>query len=168
MEDRIKKALTDIVGPTGFSDQLMDLVTYSYDASDHSHRPEAAVWPTRSEQVSGILKLANAHRFPVVPRGAGTGLTGAVIPVSGGLVLDLCRMTQIIADVKVMIIVNTPCQEKIMSLIPRMFPDGPGEVPADEGIKESHCQDHCQEGLPTQTQAVDPFPVFVKETVSHK
>lgn len=100
MEDRIKKDLTDIVGPNGFSDRLMDLVTYSYDASDHTHRPEAAVWPTRSEQVSDILKLANEHRFPVVPRGAGTGLTGAAIPASGGLVLDLCRMTQII-DIRI-------------------------------------------------------------------
>ena len=100
MEDRIKKALTDILGRDGFSDQLMDLVTYSYDASDHTHRPEAAVWPTSSEQVSEILKLANEHRFPVVPRGAGTGLAGAAIPVSGGLVLDLCRMTQII-DIRI-------------------------------------------------------------------
>ena len=100
MEDRIKKALTDILGPTGFSDQLMDLVTYSYDASDHTHRPEAAVWPTRAEQVADIMKLANEYRFPVVPRGAGTGLTGAAVPVSGGLVLDLCRMTQIL-DIRI-------------------------------------------------------------------
>ncbi|MFA9400702.1 MAG: hydantoinase B/oxoprolinase family protein, partial [Acidobacteriota bacterium] len=42
---------------------------------DHDHRPEAAVWPTNTEQVSKILALANEHRMPVVTRGAGTALT---------------------------------------------------------------------------------------------
>jgi glycolate oxidase len=100
MEDGVKKALQGIVGQDSFSEQLIDLVSYSYDASDHNHRPEASVWPNSAEQVSSIMRLANEHRFPVVPRGAGTGLTGAAVPVSGGLVLDLCRMTKII-DIRI-------------------------------------------------------------------
>ena len=100
MEDGIKKALQDIVGSVNFSDQLIDLVSYAYDASDHHHRPEASVWPTSTEQISRIVRLANEHRFPVVPRGAGTGLTGAAVPVAGGLVLDICRMNKII-DVRI-------------------------------------------------------------------
>ncbi|MBU2498949.1 MAG: FAD-binding protein [Proteobacteria bacterium] len=97
MDKNIKTNLIDIVGQENFSDQLIDLVSYASDASDHDHRPEAAVWATTSEQVSGILRLANEHRFPVVPRGAGTGLAGGAIPVRGGLVLDLCRMNKILA-----------------------------------------------------------------------
>jgi glycolate dehydrogenase FAD-linked subunit len=100
MEDGVKKALQGVVGQANFSNQLIDLVSYSYDASDHNHRPEASVWPTSTDQVSSIMKLANEHRFPVVPRGAGTGLTGAAVPVSGGLVLDLCRMNKII-DIRI-------------------------------------------------------------------
>ena len=100
MEAGVKKALQGIVGQDNFSEQLIDLVSYSYDASDHSHRPEASVWPNSAGQVSSIMRLANEHRFPVVPRGAGTGLTGAAVPVSGGLVLDLCRMTKII-DIRI-------------------------------------------------------------------
>jgi glycolate oxidase len=100
MDDSIKQALIDIVGQENFSDLLIDLVSYSYDASDHKHRPEAGVWPTSSEEVSRILILANGHRFPVTPRGAGTGLAGAAVPASGGLVLDMCRMNKIL-DIRI-------------------------------------------------------------------
>lgn len=96
MERRIKEVLRQIVGPPNFTEALIDLVSYSYDASDHSHRPGAAVWPTTKEQVSQILSLANEERFPVIPRGAGTGLAGAAVPVRGGLVLDLSRMNRIL------------------------------------------------------------------------
>lgn len=97
MDHSIKDRLIGIVGQEGFTDQLIDLVTYSYDASDNAHRPEAAVWPTDTGQVSRILVLANEVGFPVVPRGAGTGLAGSAVPISGGLVMDLCRMNQILA-----------------------------------------------------------------------
>jgi glycolate oxidase len=97
MEDKIKFILKDIVGADHFSDQLIDLVSYSYDASDHDHRPEAAVWPRHTEQVSKIMRVAHENRLPVIPRGAGTGLAGGAVPIRGGLVLDLCRMNRIIA-----------------------------------------------------------------------
>jgi glycolate oxidase len=100
VDSAIKQQLMDIVGRESFTDLLIDLVSYSYDASDHSHRPEAAVWPSHSEQISKILALANEHRFPVTPRGAGTGLAGSAIPSSGGLILDLCRMNKII-DIRI-------------------------------------------------------------------
>ena len=100
MDDNIKQALIDIVGQENFTDLLIDLVSYSYDASDHKHRPEAGVWPTSSEEISRILILANEHRFPVTPRGAGTGLAGAAVPASGGLVLDMCRMNKIL-DIRI-------------------------------------------------------------------
>ncbi len=100
MDDSIKQALTDIVGQSNFTDSLIDLVSYSYDSSDHEHRPDAAVWPATSEQVSGILIMANEHRFAVTPRGAGTGLAGGAVPARGGLILDLCRMNKIL-DIQV-------------------------------------------------------------------
>jgi glycolate oxidase len=100
VDDLIKKALIDIVGKPNFTDLLIDLVSYSYDASDHDHRPVAAVWPTNPEQVSKILLMANKNGFPVTPRGAGTGLAGSTVPIRGGLVLDMCRMTRII-DIRI-------------------------------------------------------------------
>jgi len=94
--DSIKLALIDIVGQSNFTDSLIDLVSYAYDSSDHEHRPDAAVWPATSEQVSEILIMANEHRFAVTPRGAGTGLAGGAVPAGGGLILDLCRMNKIL------------------------------------------------------------------------
>jgi len=96
MQENLMLAFRDIVGSSNFTDQLIDLISYSYDASDHDHRPEGALWPTTTDQVSRILSLANEHRIPVTPRGAGTGLAGAAVPNQGGLVLDLCRMNKIL------------------------------------------------------------------------
>ena len=96
MDKNIKEALIEIVGQQNFTDLLIDLVSYSYDASDHNHRPDAAVWPADLEQVSLILNIADKLRIPVIPRGAGTGLAGAAVPVRAGLVMDMCRMNRII------------------------------------------------------------------------
>jgi glycolate oxidase len=96
VDNLLKKELSAIVGQADFTDALIDLVSYSYDASDHEHRPAAALWPRTSEQVSRILILANRHGFAVTPRGAGTGLAGSAVPAAGGIVMDLCRMNRII------------------------------------------------------------------------
>ena len=96
----IKEALIEMVGQQNFSDLLIDLVSYSYDASDHNHRPDAVVWPTETVQVSLILNMADKHNIPVIPRGAGTGLAGAAVPVCGGLVMDMCRMNRI-TDIRI-------------------------------------------------------------------
>ncbi len=96
MDSAIKQALTDIVGEKNFTESLIDLVSYSYDSSEHKHRPSCGVWPESTEQISEILKLANAKKVPIIPRGAGTGLSGMAVPVKGGIVLDLNRMNKII------------------------------------------------------------------------
>ena len=88
--------LIEIVGKDHFTDQLEELVPYSYDASMNVHRPDAAVWPESTEQVAAIVKLANEYKIPIVPRGAGTSLSGGVIPIQGGIIIDLSRMNQIL------------------------------------------------------------------------
>jgi glycolate oxidase len=96
MNTKIKQALIDIVGANNYTDDLIDMVSYSYDGSQHKHRPACAVWPETSQHVSEILILANAEKIPVIPRGAGTGLSGMAIPAKGGIVLDLSRMNAIL------------------------------------------------------------------------
>lgn len=95
MDDRIRQAMVQIVGPGNYTENLIDLVSYSYDASEHSNRPSCGAWATSAEQVSEILKLANGEFLPVIPRGAGTGLSGMAVPAKGGIVLDLSRMNKI-------------------------------------------------------------------------
>jgi glycolate oxidase len=96
MDKKIKKALTHIVGEKNYTDSLIDMVSYSYDSSEHKHRPSCALWPESTQQVSEILQLANAEKVPVIPRGAGTGLSGMSVPVKGGMVLDLNHMKKIL------------------------------------------------------------------------
>jgi glycolate oxidase len=96
MDEEIKQELIKIVGEENYTERLIDMVSYSYDASEHSHRPSCGVWPGTAEQVSEILKLANREQIPVIPRGAGTGLSGMSVPAKGGIVLDLNRMNKIL------------------------------------------------------------------------
>lgn len=96
MDKKIKQSLIDIVGEENYTDSLIDMVSYSYDASEHRHRPSCGVWVKSAEQVSEILKLANREHIPVIPRGAGTGLCGMAVPVSGGIILDLSHMNKIL------------------------------------------------------------------------
>ena len=96
MNDSLNIALKEIVGEENFTDQLMDMVSYSYDSSEHSHRPDCAVWPQNTDQVSRLLALASEAGTPVVTRGAGTGLSGMCVPARGGIVLDLNRMNKIL------------------------------------------------------------------------
>jgi len=100
MNEAIKNRIIEIVGDGNFTDSLIDMIAYSYDASDHNHRPDMAIWPMSAQQISEILKIANSERIPVIPRGAGTGLAGGAVPIKGGLVLDLCRMNRII-DIRI-------------------------------------------------------------------
>ncbi len=96
MDERILQTLERILGQENVSDRLIDLVAYATDASEYTHRPQAAVWPRSPEEVSEVLKVASEERIPVTPRGAGTGLTGLAVPQAGGLVMDLSRMNRIL------------------------------------------------------------------------
>ncbi|MGD9044707.1 MAG: FAD-linked oxidase C-terminal domain-containing protein [Desulfobacterales bacterium] len=96
MDSKIKEALIDIVGPDNFTDSLIDRVSFSYDSSGLNRRPAAAVWIENTDQVTGVLKLANKYKLAVTPRGAGTSLTGSAVPEEGGLVMDMSRMDAIL------------------------------------------------------------------------
>ncbi len=62
----------------------------------YAHMPDVVVKPASSEEVLSIIKLANKYGIPVTPRGAGSGLSGAAVPIYGGIVISLERMNRII------------------------------------------------------------------------
>jgi len=96
MNDALIKELAAIVGPANLLTSPEDCWTYAYDATDQAHAPEAVVFPGSAEEIARILKLANEHRFPVTPRGAGTGRSGGAVPIQGGVVLVLTRLNRIL------------------------------------------------------------------------
>ncbi|MFC0272748.1 FAD-binding oxidoreductase [Metabacillus herbersteinensis] len=71
-----------------------DLVSYSYDASFGTYFPDLVLQPISTEEVVGIVKLANEFTIPIYPRGTGTSLSGGPLPVHGGIVLDFSRWSQ--------------------------------------------------------------------------
>ncbi len=70
---------------------------YAFDATRRKFLPDAVAFPLGAEEVRRIVLLANRYGFPVVPRGAGSGLSGGSLPVHGGLVLSMERMDRILA-----------------------------------------------------------------------
>ncbi len=58
----------------------------------------AVVRPRRTEEVQAVMRWATAHHVPVVPRGAGTGLSGGATALDGGIVLSTERMRDITVD----------------------------------------------------------------------
>ncbi|MCB0212633.1 MAG: FAD-binding oxidoreductase, partial [Anaerolineae bacterium] len=85
--------LTHIVGAGGVLSKPEEILVYEYDASFGTHPPDVIVLPTTTEQVSQIAQLAAQHQLPLVVRGAGTGLSGGAIPLKGGILVVLTRMT---------------------------------------------------------------------------
>jgi len=59
-------------------------------------RPSAVVMPRSTEEVSKVLKYCNREKIPVVAFGAGSSLEGHVLPLFGGISLDLTEMNKII------------------------------------------------------------------------
>src|SRR5947209_13577334 len=73
-----------------------DLALYEYDASIDRGKPDIVVFPASSQEIAAIVKLANKYKVPIVPRGAGTGLSGGAIPIYGGIVIVFTRMNRIL------------------------------------------------------------------------
>ena len=89
--------LKKIVGADHVLTSPEDLYTYSYDATPgHAHMPDAVVIPGNAEEVSQILKVANANKIPVYTRGSGTNLSAGTCPTKGGIVLLMTRFDKII------------------------------------------------------------------------
>lgn len=93
----LNQAIRDIVGDKGFIAEPEQLIVYECDALTLEKKiPTAVVLPANRAEVIAIMQLCHTHHVPVIPRGAGTSLSGAVLAVEGGIVLCLSRMQQIL------------------------------------------------------------------------
>jgi len=93
----ILQALTDAVGKDYVSDQPEEMYFYARDPGlMPPHRPDYVVVPKTVEEIQAVVRLAHREKIPIVPMGAGMALTGLVIPLKGGIVLDMKRMNRIL------------------------------------------------------------------------
>ncbi len=58
--------------------------------------PDAVVFPATTREIAEIVTLANLQRFPVIPRGAGTNLTGGARAIQGGVIISTQRLNRIL------------------------------------------------------------------------
>ncbi len=88
--------ITRIVGKEHLITAQDAMEEYASDGTKLQYMPDAVVFPANNDQVSRILKLATKEGFPVIPRGAGSGMSGGALPVQGGLVLAMNRFDRIL------------------------------------------------------------------------
>ena len=93
----ILQSLKEIVGEKRVSVNPEELWFYSRDPGVlDPHAPDYVVAPKTTEEVQKIVQLANREKIPLVPMGNGMSLTGLVIPLKGGIVLDMKQMNKIL------------------------------------------------------------------------
>jgi alkyldihydroxyacetonephosphate synthase len=103
----ILKTLHKIMGKKNASDREIDRLSYSKDYWPIALRwtlegkvaalPDFIVWPERTEQISQLVILANKEEIPVIPFGEGSGVLGGAIPIKGGIIVDMKKMSNILA-----------------------------------------------------------------------
>lgn len=107
--EALRRDLEKILGPRRVSMRETDLVTYSRDMwprlllaiREHglpsTPRPHAVVWPESVREVAAIVRLARSSGVPVIPYGGGSGVCGGVVPVRGGITIDMKRMDNLLS-----------------------------------------------------------------------
>ncbi len=136
MDQKIIDKIEAIVGKDGYSTKTADLYAYGFDASIFHNSPDMVIQPSTTEQVSEIMKIANAEKIPVVPRGAGTGLCGSAVPIKGGIVISMQRMNKVLeisvgdlwVDVQAGVVYND--LNDALSEYGFFFPPSPGSAEA--------------------------------------
>ncbi len=92
----VLESLKRIVGERNVIHHHNDLVIFERDASIADALPDVVVLPGNRDQLVEVVKLAARHAIPVVPRGAGTGLSGGAVTLHGGIALQVTRMRRIL------------------------------------------------------------------------
>lgn len=132
-EEMLEKLKAAVPGRVYLGEDISEDFTHDeYDVHGH-FMPDAVVSCKTTEEVSAVCKLCYEYEVPIVPRGAGTGLSGGCVPTSGGVVIDLQKMNQIHeVDLDNLVIraqagaliddVQKACQDQGM-----LYPPDPGE-----------------------------------------
>jgi hypothetical protein len=89
--------LSRLLGKQWVSKDIAIRICYGRDQSPcRQQPPHIVVLPSSTEEVSGVLKIANRRKIPVVARSIGANTAGLSIPKRGGILLDLARMDKIL------------------------------------------------------------------------
>ncbi len=96
IREQLIEELAKIVGRDDVLSSRRDLLVYEYDSTPDLFQPEVVVFPANAAEASAVLELAKSEGLTVVPRGAGTNLSGGTLALKGGLVIGCSRMTRVL------------------------------------------------------------------------
>ncbi|MDP9570025.1 UNVERIFIED_ORG: glycolate oxidase [Agrobacterium larrymoorei] len=95
--DRIVSDLADLLPPECLVHEPRELMPFETDAFvSYRRMPLAVALPKTTAQVAAVLKYCHRYGIPVVPRGAGTSLSGGAIPQEDAVVIGLSKMSSIL------------------------------------------------------------------------
>ena len=95
--DIIVGDLSDLLGREGIVSDAAELVPFETDGFIAVRRlPLAVALPRSTAEVAAVLKYCARYDIPVVPRGAGTSLSGGALPMADAVVIGLMRMNRIL------------------------------------------------------------------------
>ncbi len=90
------RELRAIAGDSAVYHRPEDLLLFEYDGTIDRGLPGVVVYPSTTEHVSAIVRLARQHGVPLIPRGAGTGLSGGALATEGGILMPMMRMNRLL------------------------------------------------------------------------
>jgi glycolate oxidase len=90
------ETLRAALGPASVYSGAEDVIMYEYDYGLDRGMPDLVALPRSTADVQAIVRAAQAAGVPIVPRGAGTGISGGAVPASGGLVMSMARLNRVL------------------------------------------------------------------------
>jgi len=104
LREELRSGLVGLLGDGCVLWKKEDLLPYTADAYvgtirsglDLAYFPDFVVLPESTEEVQAVVKLAAKHRVPLLPKGGGSNLAGALLPLTGGIVVDTIRMNRVV------------------------------------------------------------------------
>jgi glycolate oxidase len=96
LDNRVTAELRSVVGRDSVIDSANDLRIFERDGSIEGAVPDAIVLASSTEHVARVVKIAARNRIPIVPRGAGTGLSGGAVTIRGGIALQMTKMRRVL------------------------------------------------------------------------
>ncbi|HJQ34033.1 MAG TPA: FAD-linked oxidase C-terminal domain-containing protein [Pyrinomonadaceae bacterium] len=95
--DTLVNNLRSVLKPEQVISEPEELLVYECDGLTHyRHRPRAVVFPASTDEVARVVRLVTEAGVPLVPRGAGTGLSGGALAVGGGVCVEMARMRRVL------------------------------------------------------------------------
>jgi len=102
LREEVRKEIIEAIGAHKLLHERADLAPYTKDTyrirfeDEYRYFPDLVVFPESTDDVRSIVRVAAAHKVPLIPKGGGSSRTGMLVPVAGGIVVDTIRMNKVV------------------------------------------------------------------------